>query len=307
MSKVSFIISARGEQFQVSPGMSCLQKTVQDIYDKARGEFEVIVIFDGPPYQEFPDYKTLTVIREPEWAGTKITFNKAARIASGKYLCKVDAHCIFAEGFDEVLKADMEDSWIVMPRFYHMEVEKWDREKNRHYDYFMLPFPFNHPRGVLFRAGAPWHERTIEREDISIDENLRNHGSFFFMSKDYFWNCLDGFKVDGAGSWNGEEMYLTMKTWLGPWGGKLMVNKKTWFAHMHRGSEHPREFGFSHHEAYESARWTARYWMLDAWKDRVHNFEWLIDKFWPIPGWSDNWREIRTDWIKTLPDWAKEF
>ena len=54
-----------------------------------------------------------------------IRINAAARIASGKYIFKTDAHCMFAKGFDEVLQADMEDNWVVMPRFYVLDAEHW--------------------------------------------------------------------------------------------------------------------------------------------------------------------------------------
>jgi hypothetical protein len=26
-------------------------------------------------------------------------------------------------------------------------------------------------------------------------------------------------------------------------------------------------------------------------ESRVHDFDWLIELFWPLPGWSENWRE----------------
>ena len=33
------------------------------------------------------------------------------------------------------------------------------------------------------------------------------------------------------------------------------------------------------------------YWVNDKWPERKYDFEWLLAKFWPIPGWSDNWKE----------------
>jgi len=127
-----------------------------------------------------------------------------------------------------------------------------------------------------------------------IDENMKLHGSCWFMSKDFFVNQLNGITIDDSGTWNGEDINITMKTWLGK--GKLMVNKATWFAHMHRGGQRPREYGFSQNDAYASARWTANYWMNNKWPGQTHNIEWLIDKFWPIPGWPDNWKELYGEW-----------
>ena len=56
MSKVSIIIPSRNETYEIQPGVTVLQRMVQDIYEKATGDFEVLVGFDGPPYQDFPDF-----------------------------------------------------------------------------------------------------------------------------------------------------------------------------------------------------------------------------------------------------------
>jgi hypothetical protein len=30
------------------------------------------------------------------------------------------------------------------------------------------------------------------------------------------------------------------------------------------------------------------------------SFAWLIEKFWPIPGWPDDWKEV---WCRNLAEW----
>ena len=65
MPKVSILIPARGES------ASNLQRTVADVYAKATGSIEVLVGFDGPPYQDFPDYPDLRVYRMPQVIGLK--------------------------------------------------------------------------------------------------------------------------------------------------------------------------------------------------------------------------------------------
>jgi hypothetical protein len=127
---------------------------------------------------------------------------------------------------------------------------------------------------------------------------MKLHGSCFFMARDYYWNCLGGLDPhNGAGSWNGEDIEISLKTWLGPWGGKVMVNKNTWYAHMHRGGQRPREWHVSLKEAYRSGRWTGQYWMSNSWEKQVHDISWLIDRFWPVPSWEDNWKELYKDWM----------
>ncbi len=296
MSKVSIIIPTRQETFEVSPGVSILQRTVQDVFEKATGDIEVIVVFDGEPYTPLPEYKNLIRL-EREWSGTKPSINAAAKIATGKYLFKIDAHCMMDKGFDEILQENMEDNWVVTPRFYVLNAEEWKWQDHRFYDYFRLPCPFTYKRGIMFQAGGHWKERTGERLDVyPVDENMKLHGSCFFMTKDYFWNCLGGLSSEGSGTWNGEDIEISLKTWLGPWEAKLMTNKKTWYAHMHRGGQRPREWHVDSREAYRSAGWTANYWLSNSWTEQVHDFEWLIDKFSPISGWPEDWKLLYEKW-----------
>jgi len=299
VSKVSIIIPTRHETYEVSPGVSILHRTVQDIYEKATGDIEVIVIFDGPPYTPLPEYKNLVCLNM-KWAGTKPSINSAAKIASGKYILKTDAHCMFAEGFDEVLQSHMEDNWVVTPRMYILDAENWKWQDGRFYDYFKLPCPFTYKRGVMFQAGGHWKERTGDLLSVyPMDDNMKLHGSCFFTSMEFYWGCLGGLNYfDGAGTWNGEDIEISLKTWLGPWDGKLKVNKETWYAHMHRGGQRPREWHVDTREAYRSAAWTADYWLRNKWDRRTHDLEWLIDKFSPIPGWPENWRELYAKFLE---------
>lgn len=291
MAKVSIIIPTRHETYQVQ-GRSILRRTMDDIYEKATGEFETIVVFDGPPYEGLPYYPNFRTIYASESMGVREAVNEGAKVATGKYFFKTDAHCMFAEGFDETLQKTMEDNWIVMPRFYVLDAENWQWQDGRFYDYFHLNCPLTDSRGYRFKAGGHWPERTKERLDVSIDENMKLHGSAWFTSRNFYWDKLGGLSTDSeAGIW-GEDLELTLKTWLGPWGGKVMVNKNTWYAHMHRGGQRPREYGFSWREAENSAKWSAHYWMGNEWQDRFHDIEWLVDKFSPVPTWPDNWKEL---------------
>ena len=55
--------------------------------------------------------------------------NEAARIAKGKYIMKLDAHCMLDDGWDEKLKANCEYDWTVIPRMYVLDGEKWEPKK----------------------------------------------------------------------------------------------------------------------------------------------------------------------------------
>ena len=65
------------------------------------------------------------------------------------------------------------------------------------------------------------------------------YGSCWFLTKDYFENCLGGMSSVGYDTFGMEPPELCLKTWLGPWDGKVMVNKHCWYAHMHKGGQRP--------------------------------------------------------------------
>jgi hypothetical protein len=289
MAKVSIIIPSCNEIHEVSPGVTVLQRTVQDIYEKATGEFEVIVGFNGPNYQDFPPYPNLKTVRLPENIGVKMMINTLAIMATGKYIYKTDAHCMFGPGFTEILQEK---------RFYVLNADKWQWQDERHYDYFYLCCPFTDPRGFRFKAGGHWPQRTTEREgkpEYDIDETPQIHGSGWFVERDFFLNKIGGYPCLDPMGHAQEAPYLGLKVWLGPWDGKLIVNKKTWYAHMHQDNA-VKGYHYTRTQERVSYDVWARYWMGDKWEERTHNIDWFIEKFMPMPTWPENWRELLETW-----------
>jgi hypothetical protein len=295
MSKVSIIIPSCNEIATTNEGVNVLQRTVQDVYEKATGEFEVLVGFNGKPYLDLPDYPNLKVTRLPENAGVKTMVNLLASMARGKYLYKSDAHCSFDKGFDEKLQVGMQDNWIVVPRFYVLDGKTWKWQDERFYDYFYLSCPFTDPRGFRFKAGGHWPERTKERLESHpvMDETPSIHGSGWFVNRDFFLNELGGFPTFDPMGHGQDSVYLPLKTYLGKWEGKVMVNKKTWYAHMHQDGNQ-RGFHMSKEQTEHTYKLFAEYWMGDKWAERVKNIAWFIEKF-NMPTWPKNWRELLKD------------
>jgi glycosyltransferase involved in cell wall biosynthesis len=283
MEKVSFIIPSRGEKIEN------LSRTIKSIEDNVVGEHEIIVGFDGPPYLELPE--NIQVIQFPNWAGIKTTINSLAACATGKYLFKLDAHCSVSKGIDEILKADMQENWIVMPRFYVLKKETWEWQDNRHYDYFYLCCPFTDPRGFRFKAGGHWPQRTAERENdhqFDIDETPQIHGSGWFMEKNRFFE-LGGFPLTDLYGHAQEPLWLAARNWF--IGGKVMVNKKCWYAHLHQETR-DKGFNLGHTNEEKTYNLVATHFMNEP------KMEWFIEKFMPMPTWTENWRELISEWRK---------
>ena len=280
MSKLSILIPARNERF--------LPNTIADIFKHATGDIEVVTILDGywpnPPLKDDP---RLILIHRSTPLGMRAGVNAAAAIAKGEYLMKCDAHCMFAEGFDETLKADCADNWIVVPRRFSLDAVGWKPQKEP-IDSERYFYPYEHPDDLGLHA-RPWLERGRVRRGILIDEDMTWQGSAWMMHRDHFRKRLGGLDNARWGMFLGEPQEIGLKTQLGPWGGAIMRNKKTWYAHLHKGRTYGRGYVQAPRTEVNAAFFS--YWWNNQWEERVHDLDWLIDKFWPIDTWPDDWRK----------------
>lgn len=287
--KTSIIIPARHEIY--------LKQTVEDLLKKT-GDVEIIVILDGYwPHELLPDDPRITQVHR-ERRGMRASINSAVAIAKGEYLLKMDAHCMVAEGFDEVLKADCDGDWIVVPRRYSLEPDTWEVRTHRpfvDYEYLAWPWRPHQKRGVLGIGGMVWDQRIIDRINILLDENMTFQGSCWFMTKEHFVKRLGKMEEEGYETFIGEAQEIGLKTWLG--GGKCMTNKKTWYAHLWKGEPYreayQKIFGFpytriSWHERKRGNLFAIDYWINNRWAGRVHDLAWLIERFWPVPHWPED-------------------
>jgi len=279
MPTVSVIIPARNEIF--------LDKTVEDILTKAEGEIEVIAVVDGYwPTPQLKDDDRLIVLHRGQGMGMRASINSAAAIAKGKYLMKSDAHCLFAPGFDKVLTEDCDDNWIVIPRRMRLDAENWCIEESSKHkppiDYEYLSSP-----GHQGAKGNKWDARTLERMDkpeYLIDENLTFQGSCWFMTKNHYDNFLHGMSEEGYGTFVREAQEIGLKTWLG--GGKVMTNKKTWYAHLHKGPKYGRMYFIDKRQIEKGNAYCDDFWFNNRWKEAKHDLAWLIERFMPVPSWT---------------------
>jgi len=278
MPNLSIIIPSRNEQF--------LAKTVDDIFAKAKGEFEVIVVLDenDQPLVPRPNLRVLKKVGSP---GMRSAITQGINAAQGKYIMKCDAHCMFAEGFDLVLGAECEDNWIVIPRRFSLEPEPWIiREGRPTIDYEYNPFPYATLTSV--KTGGKWYQRAIDRKDILLDENMGFQGSCWFTTRKHF-DSIDGFEKNTSyDEFVLESEELANKTWLS--GGKVMVNKKTWYAHLHKGNQFGRGYFLDKKHMKTMRVFYIDFWMHNRWPKRIHDIEWLINKFMPIPGYPSDWQ-----------------
>lgn len=277
---LSIIIPSRNEQL--------LEKTVDDIFSKAVGNFEVIVILDEKD-QPLKERDGLRVVKKQGNPGLRSAINQGVDLAEGKYIMKCDAHVMFDQGFDVKLLADMQNDWVMIPRRYSLNGHTWSiKEERPIIDYEFMTFPYRTLTSVRF--GGKWYERAEERKDILIDDEMAFQGSCWLTTKQHLRN-IGGFDINTS---TGDEFVLESeelanKTWLS--GGRVVVNKKTWYAHLHKGNEWGRGYKFDRDAAKRQRLFHMDYWMHNRWPKAIHKMEWLIEKFWPVPTWPNDWRD----------------
>jgi glycosyltransferase involved in cell wall biosynthesis len=299
---LSVLIPARNEPF--------LQKTIRSVLDAAVEDIEIVAVCDGYwPDPAIEDHPNVVVLHYTDPIGQRAAINQAARVAKGRFIMKLDAHCNVGPGFDKILKEDCKYEWTMVPRMYNLDPATWLPKKNKRTDYMYISSPQHvndkgHPYGFRAMYFGHWGGAVTKKpkSDKLIDETMCCMGPGWFLHKDRFWE--QGGCDENHGSWGQQGVEVSLKAWLS--GGALMVNKKTWFAHWFRGGGQPVGFksGFPYHlsqNAVDDARdYSRKLWTGNNWEGQKRPLQWLIDKFDP-PTWN------QCDLSVIIPSWKDPY
>lgn len=270
---LSIIIPTRHEQF--------LEKTIQGLLENAGGDIEILVALDGyNPTERNPDPRVKYL--ELENIGMRQSINTAVKESKGEYLMKIDAHCIVPKDYDLQLIKDHQPNWVQIPRRYNLDPDKWCRgEKVVDYELFIFPLRYS-PASL---HGYKWPERAIARENVMIDDTLTFQGSCYFIARKY-WDELDLLNDDGYGTLPAQEAtYIGMTVWSR--GGRVVVNKNTWYAHLFKGQRFSRGYYMSKDLQRECYAYSYNHWVNEHKEDFIK----IIEKFLPMPKWATDWKE----------------
>jgi glycosyltransferase involved in cell wall biosynthesis len=295
MPDLSIMIPARNEMF--------LSKTIDDILSNIEGDTEVIAILDGvwcePPIKSHP---RVTLIHHSQSIGQRAATNEACRLSTAKYVMKVDAHCAFDKGFDVKMMKEMQDNYTMIPVMRNLHAFDWVcPDGHRRYQ---------GPSGPCKECGKPtamdvvWIAKTNpqstayyfdkdlhfqywndfgKRQTGDLTETMSIQGSCFMLTRQKYLdlNICD----ESWGSWGNQGTEVAAKTWLS--GGRVVVNRKTWYAHMFRTQG--GDFGFPYElsgREVERARQCSRDLFIgNKWDKAIYPLSWLIKKFNP-PTWE---------------------
>lgn len=288
---LSVVIPSRNEIF--------LSQTIKDILAKARGPIEVVVTLDGywcKP-EEFVMDDRVVYIHYDASRGMRNAINNAVKISNGEFIMKLDAHCMLDEGFDLKLKESVQvysdrlegedkgtDNWLVIPRRRRLDAENWCIQDvgKPDIDYEYISSPSD--SGV---KGNVWNQRTLERKDnpeFDIDENMSFQGSCYFCTRNHYLNRLGGMSEVGYGTFVREAQEIGLKTWLT--GGKVFTNKKTWYAHLHKGPVYGRMYFLDKRKMEAGNAYCDDFWFNNRLEGAKHDLAWFIERFMPVPGWT---------------------
>lgn len=118
---LSILIPSRNEMF--------LKRTIEDILENIEADTEIIATV-GPEWADPPieDHERVTLVHCGTAPGQRGGTNLACKLAKGKYVMKVDAHCSFDKGFDRKMIEAFEktgDDVIMVPIMRNLWAFDW--------------------------------------------------------------------------------------------------------------------------------------------------------------------------------------
>lgn len=331
---LSVLIPARNEYYH---DIDLLYETVSNVLANTSSKTECVVVLDGYdnnwPNQPLPINSRLTIIQHRKSIGQRAATNEAARIATGEWVCKLDAHCAVGPDFDTKLLEGAQPHWTIVPGQYNLQVFEWKCKKcswtkdqspkpskcekcgSRYLKQVKIWKPRDGQEGRRRAYTHSWRfDSTLTFQYwgayASDEAYCKKHNVPFRPETQepiHDTMCLLGacwairrdryFDLnicdEQFGGWGNQGVEVACKTWLS--GGELKVNQSTWFAHFFRVGG----LGFPYPDGGRKERAVARskaLFLENKWEKQVHPLSWLIEKFAPVPDFGNEnpvWQQVK--------------
>lgn len=308
--KISICLPARNEEW--------LSRTVQDILEHKEDATEIIVGLDGawadPGVLQHPD---VNVIYSPVSIGQRAITNLCVKLSRAKYVIKADAHTSYDQGFDRKMLEffqEVGDNVTGVPVMKNLQAFiwkcsrcKWQKPQGPTPDrcpscndsrYIKRVIIWLPKRGVNstsysfdsephFQYFEDWKHRPqyiADKAEKMITETMSLQGSFFMMTREKYWELIGD---ETLGNWGNQGIQVACATWLS--GGRVLTNHKTSYSHLFRTQG--GDFGFPYEQSGKEVDRTKTRVKDLFWNKKhpkqIYPVSWLVEKFAPIPGWSD--------------------
>lgn len=87
-------------------------------------------------------------------------------------------------------------------------------------------------------------------------------------------------RTEGYTGWGQEDVEICLETWLH--GGRCVVNKNTWYAHLFKGKTYGRMYYMPRSQYNISREWAFNHWCVE----RKDEFFSVLKKFPDMPRWN---------------------
>jgi len=323
MKDLSILIPARKEIF--------LKRTIEDILENIEMDTEIIIVLDGEWSEPALDqHDRVNVIYVNKAIGQRAATNFACRLSRAKYVMKLDAHCAFDKGFDrkmiEMFK-EVGDNVTMLPVMRNLWAFDWKCFKcgfkvyqaNRsqtencqdcgaapkYIKRKMIWKAKRNPQSTSYCFNATpqfkyfedWKHRPQYIKDKSekrYTETMSIQGSCFMLTRKKYWelNICD----EEFGSWGNQGIEVACKTWLT--GGRVLVNHNTWYGHLFRTNGNLKfPWPVSGREQAKTKARVRKAIYSGKIKNQKYPVSWLVKKFWPVPGWTQNDLDLLLDTV----------
>ena len=248
-----------------------LPKTIRGILDASGlgDQLEIIAVLDGyyPPSESIIQDPRVRYVHLGANRGMRGAINAGVSVARGTFLMRSDEHCMYAKGFDVEMTNTCQPNWIMTAKRFFLDPEKWEVMPDiEPFIYEKLKIRGNEDGSDCKFEGQRWRSRDKERKDIMIDETMAMQGSFWIMPHQWWKDVIGELQTEGYGPHQQDSHEMVFKTWKV--GGKLMINKNTWFAHKHRSFPRTHNNGTPDNPANCQAGYK---YALDVWGDYYLN------------------------------------
>ena len=210
------------------------QKTIADLIKNSDlgDQLEIIHVWDGfyPSFEIIQDHH-VRYVHLGKNRGMRGAINAGIAVARGEFFMRLDEHCSFAKGYDKALTDACKENEVMTAKRFFLDPVKWG---------VMDDPPVEHEKLVIQHvsdtvrkfAGKRWPSRDEEQKDVPVSETLAMQGSMWIANREFFLKTVGDLQTEGYGPLIQDSVEVCMKYWQA--GGKLMLNKNTWFAHKHR-------------------------------------------------------------------------
>jgi len=258
--KLSVVIPAYKDPF--------VHPTIESLLSNSElgDQMEIVVVLDGYwPKTPIKRDDRVRVVHLGRNRGMRGAINAGVKVAQGEYILRSDQHCMFAKGYDKILVEDCKDNWIMTAKRYFLDPVKWEVMK-KHEPVITEKLIIQGDRKF---SGARWRSHDKETEKFDLVESMAMQGSMWLMKKSWWEKVIVELQTEGYGQMYQDSHEMVFKAWKA--GGKLMVSKKTWFAHKHRSFTQGRHEGTKENPSNRGSNFAAGRYALKVWRDYYEN------------------------------------